>query len=64
MTESKELLALDLIIEDLVTKHLQIRNIAKELQCETELDVWRDELLSYMIEKRMKLQNIHTGGCA
>lgn len=55
MENNKELLALDLILEDLNTKNLQIRNEAKELGCETELDVWRDKLLEYMIEARKRL---------
>lgn len=55
MTQNKELLALDLIIEDIRTKNLEIRKTAKHLDCEYELDVWRDKLLDYMIEKRKLL---------
>lgn len=56
MENDKELLALDLIIEDLNIKNLSVRNTAKELNCEKELDIWKDRLLAYMYESRKRLK--------
>lgn len=40
--------AIDLIIEDLYTSHSEIRNEAKILECEAELNQIRDDLISYL----------------
>jgi len=44
----KELQALDLMLEDLQTNHPGIRTVAKELNCETELEALKVEILDYL----------------
>ena len=44
----KELQALDLMLEDLQTNHPEIRTVAKELDCETELEALKNEILDYL----------------
>lgn len=44
----KKLYAIDLLIEDLNTVRSDIRNQAKELECEPELDVLKNDLLNYL----------------
>ena len=40
--------AIDLMIEDLYTSHSEIRNEAKMLNCEKELNTIRDDVISYL----------------
>lgn len=40
--------AIDLIIEDLHTKHHEIRSKAKKEGCEYELDVIKNQLIDYL----------------
>lgn len=47
-TQSKQLEAIDLFIEDIRTPHSQIRMRAKNLQCDSELTVWQDFVLEYL----------------
>jgi hypothetical protein len=49
------LIALDLIIEDLNTKNLQVRTLSKELECESELNYWKETLLSFINERREEI---------
>lgn len=44
----KEIQAIDLMLEDLHTNHPEIRTVAKELDCETELDALKVEILDYL----------------
>ena len=44
----KELQALDLTLEDLQTNHPEIRTTAKKLDCETELEALKVEILDYL----------------
>jgi hypothetical protein len=44
----KELQALDLMLEDLQTNHPEIRIVAKNLDCEKELDALKVEILDYL----------------
>jgi hypothetical protein len=52
---NKKIDAIDLIIEDLNIAHSEIRIKSKELGCETELNQYKNELISYLIELREKL---------
>lgn len=47
MTE-KQIQAIDLMIEDLHSRHHEIRVIAKKLNCEKELDEIKKSLLEYI----------------
>lgn len=47
--------ALDLLILDLQTIHSEIRMEAKETQCESELNEWKNEVLNYLSIKRKNL---------
>ena len=47
-TQSKQLEAIDLFIEDIQTPHSEIRMRAKKLQCDQELTVWQDFVLEYL----------------
>lgn len=49
---SKRTDAIDLMILDLHTRHSDIRNSAKKLGCENELDKVKEELLIYLYEMR------------
>lgn len=40
--------AIDLMLEDLYTSHFKIRNEAKLLNCETELNQIRDDVIEYL----------------
>jgi hypothetical protein len=53
MVTTKEQDALYLMIEDLWDRHERIRILAKENECESELNTIRDDLLAYL---RGKLQ--------
>lgn len=53
--ESKEVNALDLLIEDLNVVHSDIRTRAKTLACENELDNWKNEVLEYLQTRRESL---------
>ena len=46
----KELQALDLMLEDLQTNHPEIRTIAKNLQCEKELEELKVNILEYLYD--------------
>jgi hypothetical protein len=48
----QETQALDLMIEDLHIKHMDIRNQAKELGCESELEDLKNDLIGYLYERR------------
>lgn len=52
---SKELEAIDLLIQDLNTIHSNIRSEAKEKGCEKELDTWKEEVIEYLTIKRGKI---------
>lgn len=45
---SKYSQAIDLMIQDLYTSHSEIRNEAKMLNCEDELNTIRDDIISYL----------------
>jgi hypothetical protein len=49
---SKRTDAIDLMIQDLLTRHFDIRNSAKKLGCEKELDQLKEQLLTYLHEIR------------
>jgi len=49
---SKRTDAIDLMIQDLLTRHSNIRNGAKKLGCERELDQVKEQLLIYLHELR------------
>ena len=51
----KELEAIDLLIKDLSLVHSEIRTEAKERDCEKELDVWKEDVIEYLITKRGKI---------
>lgn len=44
----KELQAIDLMLEDLQTNHYEIRTIAKQLDCEKELEKLKINLIDYL----------------
>lgn len=44
----KELQALDLMLEDLHTTHPEIRTVAKELDCEKELDELKTNIIHHL----------------
>jgi hypothetical protein len=44
----KEQQAIDLMLEDLHTTHHEIRTVAKELDCEQELEELRDKMIDYL----------------
>jgi hypothetical protein len=44
----KELQAIDLMLEDLHTNHHEIRVIAKQLECEKELEELKINLIDYL----------------
>ena len=46
----KELQAIDLMLEDLQTSHPEIRVVAKELNCEKELEELKINLINYLNE--------------
>ncbi len=48
----QETQALDLMIEDLHIKHMDIRNQAKEFGCESELEDLKNDLIGYLYERR------------
>jgi|688.fasta_scaffold1054562_2 hypothetical protein len=48
----KEIQALDLMIEDLHKKHTDIRFLAKEMECESELEDIKNYIINHLIEKR------------
>lgn len=43
--------ALDLLLEDLQTVNLKIRLEAKQLNCEKELDILKEELIDFLKKK-------------
>lgn len=49
---TKELNAIDLLIEDLNVSHTDIRVTAKQLGCEHELDEWKAQVIEYLAIKR------------
>jgi hypothetical protein len=51
MVTTKEQDALYLMIEDLWDRHERIRILAKENECESELNTIRDDLLAYLSGK-------------
>lgn len=51
MTQRKNQ-AIDLMIEDLYTVHSDIRLIAKELGCETELEELKVKLIEYLYSQK------------
>jgi hypothetical protein len=44
--------ALDLMLEDLYTRHTSIRVKAKEYECEEDLDFLKEKLISYLNKLR------------
>ena len=44
--------AIDLMLEDLQQRHSDIRNMAKQLGCENELDSIKIDLIEYLYTKR------------
>jgi hypothetical protein len=44
--------AIDLMLQDLRIKHADIRNQAKELDCEKELDELKEDLIYYLNTKK------------
>jgi hypothetical protein len=46
--DHSKLKAIDLFIEDLHTKHYEIRSNAKKHGCEKELDIIKQQLLDYL----------------
>jgi hypothetical protein len=48
----KHLKALDLMMLDLQTIHSNIRTEAKSTNCESELNDWKNEIISFLQEKR------------
>lgn len=48
--------AIDLMIQDLYTLHSEIRNEAKLLNCELELNQVRDDVISYLKYQKL-IQN-------
>lgn len=40
--------AIDLLLEDVYTKHTEIRVVAKKLGCELELDNYRQKLIEFL----------------
>lgn len=40
--------AIDLLLEDLQTNHYEIRVIAKKLNCENELEKYKNILINYL----------------
>lgn len=52
---NKQIDAIDLLIEDLNIAHSDIRIKSKELRCETELDEYKNILISYLTELREQL---------
>lgn len=44
--------AIDLMLQDLRIKHVDIRNQAKELDCEKELDELKEDLIYYLNNKK------------
>jgi hypothetical protein len=54
----KELQAIDLMLEDLQTNHPEIRTVAKELDCETELEALKVEMLDYLYSIKSYLYSI------
>jgi hypothetical protein len=40
--------AIDLMIEDLYTRHIDIRIRAKKYKCEKDLDAIKEQLISYL----------------
>lgn len=44
----KDCQAIDLLLEDLHTNHYEIRVTAKTLQCENELEKYKDVLIDYL----------------
>ena len=48
----KEIQDLDLMVEDLYKKHTDIRLVAKELGCESELEDIKNYIINHLTEKR------------
>lgn len=44
--------AIDLMLEDLQSRHSNIRRLAKELECEPELENIKLDLIEYLYTKR------------
>jgi hypothetical protein len=51
----KHLKALDLMMLDLQTIHSNIRTEARSIDCESELIDWKNEIISFLQEKRDNL---------
>lgn len=49
----KELQAIDLMLEDLHTTHHEIRTVAKELDCEQELEQLKVSMIEYLYELKV-----------
>ena len=47
--------ALDLMIEDLHEKHVDIRLQARHIGCEEELDLIKEDILNYLNNKRKQI---------
>lgn len=47
---TKELQAIDLMLEDLHTSHYKIRTTAKELDCEKELEEIKLHIIEYLYD--------------
>lgn len=50
----KELQALDLMLEDLHTRHYEIRTSARELNCEKELERLKENILEYLLNLKVQ----------
>lgn len=54
--EPKEVKAIDLMMVDLHTRHSEIRNEAKQFNCEDELNLIKIKLLKFLMQERESLQ--------
>lgn len=55
MENTKQLYAIDLLLEDVRTVNPTIRIVAKKLKCEDNLDTLKDDVIDYLINLRKEI---------
>lgn len=55
MENTKQLYAIDLLLEDVRTVNPTIRIVAKKLKCEDNFDALKDDVIDYLINLRKEI---------